>query len=259
MVNRIWQHHFGRGIVATPSDYGTHGARPSHPELLDWLASEFMARGWSIKQMHRLLLTSATYQQASSSDSTQAAAIDPDNRLYWRMSRLRLEGELIRDTLLAVSGKLNSEAGGPGVFPPIPEDALNGARGWSVSPDPRDHCRRSVYIFARRNLRFPFLEVFDAPDNNLSCPSRERSTTAPQALTLLNADDVLAAANAMAARLMAEAPSVEKRIELAYRLTISRAPTEREAAISRQFIVSGAPLSEFCRALFNLNEFVYVE
>jgi hypothetical protein len=175
------------------------------------------------------------------------------------MNRLRLEGEIIRDSLLAVSGKLNLEAGGPGVFPPIPEDALKGAKGWIVSKDARDHCRRSVYIFARRNLRFPFLEVFDAPDNNLSCPSRERSTTAPQALTLLNADDVLAAAKTLAARLTEESPSVEKRIELAYLLTLGRSPTDREAGISRQFIGSGAPLSEFCRALFNLNEFVYVE
>jgi mono/diheme cytochrome c family protein len=258
MVNRIWQHHFGRGIVATPSDFGTHGTRPTHPELLGWLASEFMARSWSIKQMHRLLLTSATYLQASVGDA-KAIEIDPENRLYWRMNRLRLEGEVIRDSLLAISGKLNLEAGGPGVFPPIPEDALKGAKGWTVSKDPRDHCRRSVYIFARRNLRFPFLEVFDAPDNNLSCPSRECSTTAPQALTLLNADDVLAAAKTLATRLMEEAPTNEKRIELAYRLTLGRSPTEREVAIARDFIASGAPLSEFCRALFNLNEFVYVE
>jgi hypothetical protein len=255
MVNRIWQHHFGRGLVETPSDFGTHGQKPSHPELLDWLASEFIARGWSIKQMHKLMLMSAAYQQSSASGSSK---VDPENRLNGRMNRLRLEGEVIRDTLLAVSGKLNLEMYGPGVFPPIPKELFKGAAGWTASSNTQEHARRSIYIFARRNLRFPFLEVFDAPDNNLSCPIRERSTTAPQALTLLNADEVLSSAKLTAARLEQESDSAEERVKRAYRLVLGRTPSEREMTLSREFLAH-SPLEEFCRALFNLNDFVYIE
>jgi hypothetical protein len=262
MVNRIWQHHFGRGIVGTPSDFGTHGQKPTHRELLDWLASEFVERGWSMKKMHKLMLMSATYRQASTATDEKldrsARAVDPDNRWYWRMNRLRLEGEAIRDSLLAISGQLNPAMGGPGVSPPIPKALFQGAAGWSVSKDPRDHARRSIYIFARRNLRFPFLEVFDAPDNNLSCPSRERSTTAPQSLTLLNAEEVSAAAAATAERLMKDAATTDERITRAMRLTLGRPPKPAELVLAREFL-AGSPLSEFCRALFNLNDFVYVE
>jgi hypothetical protein len=185
-------------------------------------------------------------------------ALDPDNRLYWRMNRLRLEGEVIRDALLAISGQLNLKMGGPGVFPPIPKEVFQGAKGWSVNADPREHVRRSVYIFARRNLRFPFLEVFDAPDNNLSCPSRESSTTAPQSLTLLNADEVLNAAMLTAARIEQQTESADDRITAAYRSIIGRAPTTKERALSLDFLTR-SPLKELCRALFNLNAFVYVE
>ena len=257
MVNRIWRHHFGRGLVPSASDFGTHGQKPTHPELLDWLASEFVAGGWSVKRMHKLLLLSATYQQSSVA-SADVATRDPENRFYARMNRLRLEGEVIRDSLLAISGELNAKMGGPGVFPPIPKELFEGAKGWTPSTHARDHARRSVYIFARRNLRFPFLEVFDAPDSNLSCAGRERSTTAPQSLTLLNADEVLAAAEATARRVAAEAKSADERITLAYRLILGRAPTEKERAMSAQF-VAHSPLSELCRALFNLNAFVYAE
>jgi hypothetical protein len=257
LVNRLWQHHFGRGIVSTPSDFGLRGQPPTHPELLDWLATELVTHGWSIKHVHRLLLTSATYQQSSRA-SPRARKLDPDNRLFSRMNRLRLEGEIIRDGLLLVSGRLNRKMGGLGVFPPIPAEALRGAKGWKSSPDPRDHVRRSVYIFARRNLRFPFLEAFDLPDTNLSCPKRERSTTAPQALALLNSSDVVAAARALAARLGREAKSDEERITLAYRRTLGRGPSAAERKLSRAFLQE-ASLSELCRALFNVNEFVYVD
>ncbi|HMC65831.1 MAG TPA: DUF1549 and DUF1553 domain-containing protein, partial [Gemmataceae bacterium] len=169
LVNRIWQHHFGRGIVPTPNDFGTRGEPPTHPELLDWLATELVASRWSIKHMHRLMLTSATYRQ-STRISPEAVSTDPSNALLCRMNRLRLEGEIIRDSLLAVSGRLKGTLGGPGVFPPVPAEALQGTTAWKVSADPRDHVRRSVYIFARRNLRFPFLEAFDLPDSTLSCP-----------------------------------------------------------------------------------------
>jgi hypothetical protein len=257
IVNRVWQHHFGRGLVATPNDFGVRGQKATHPELLDWLAVEFVEGGWSIKRLHRLLLTSSAYQQ-SSEPSPEALAKDPDNRLLSRMNRVRLEGEVIRDSLLAVSGRLNGTMGGPGVFPPIPDDALRDARAWTTSPDPRDHVRRSVYVFARRNLRYPFLEAFDLPDSNLSCPKRERSTTAPQALALLNDADVVTAARALAVRVETQAPSDEERVTLAYRLTLGRQPSGVEMSLARAFLAR-APLSELCRALFNLNEFVYVD
>ncbi|HLY08304.1 MAG TPA: PSD1 and planctomycete cytochrome C domain-containing protein [Planctomycetota bacterium] len=254
MANRIWQQHFGRGLVSTPSEFGPHGQAPSNPELLDWLAGEFAAGGYSLKAMHRLLMRSAAYQRSVGPVSPK----DPENRLFGRMNRRRLEGEAIRDSLLAVSGRLNLEMGGPGVFPPIPSDVLKGSRGWTVSPDPREHLRRSVYIFSRRNLRFPFLEVFDAPDGNLSCPERGRSTTAPQSLTLLNAEEVMAAARATAQRLVAETPRPAEQVRLLYRLTLGRSPTDREAALAIDFL-NTSPLSELCRALFNLNSFVYLE
>jgi hypothetical protein len=257
LVNRLWQHHFGQALVATPSDFGVHGQRPTHPVLLDWLATEFMARGWSVKQMHRLMLSSATYQQATRA-SPEAKAKDPDNRLYARMNRLRLEGEIIRDSLLAVGGRLNRRMGGPGVFPPIPPEALVGFKGWTASPDLKDHVRRSLYIFARRNLRFPFLEAFDLPDSNLSCPKRERSTTAPQALALLNASDVMEAAKALAERVTRETKSEDERIVRAYRLTLGRRPTPAELQLAHEFMAQ-SPLSELCRALFNVNEFVYLD
>jgi hypothetical protein len=253
LVNRLWQHHFGRGIVATPSDFGLRGRPPTHPELLDWLAAEFVQSGWSIKHLHRLMLTSAAYRQSSLA-SSEALAKDPDNELFWRMNRQRLEGEIIRDSLLAISGRLNRTMGGPGVFPPTPARS----KDWTVSPDPRDHVRRSVYIFARRNVRFPFLEAFDLPDSNMSCPKRERSTTAPQALALLNDADVVAAAQALAARVGRAGQSDEDRITLVYRLVLARRPSAEEMRLAREFLAD-APLSELCRALFSVNEFVYVD
>jgi hypothetical protein len=264
LVNRLWQHHFGRGIVPTPSDFGLRGEPPTHPELLDWLAAEFMSPsgggrspGWTLKHIHRLILLSATYRQASQ-PTARALKLDPDNKLFSRMNRMRLEGEIVRDSLLTLSGRLQRRMGGPGVFPPIPPEALRGFKGWTTSPEPRDHVRRSVYIFARRNLRFPFLEAFDLPDTNLSCPKRERSTTAPQALALLNADDVLAAATALASKLTQEARSDEERLGLAFRLALGRPPSETERKLARAFLKE-APLSGLCRALFNVNEFVYID
>ncbi len=205
--------------------------------------------------MHRLMLTSAAYQQATQA-SPAARAKDPDNQLLSHANRLRLEGEIVRDGLLAVSGWLNPKMGGPGVFPPIPAEAK--VKGWTPSPDPRDHVRRSVYVFARRNLRLPFLEPFDPPDSNLSCARRERSTTAPQALALLNAPDVQTAAKGLAARLRKEAATEDARIVRAYRLVLGRTPTAKELELSR-LLVKEASLAELCRALFNVNEFVYLD
>ncbi len=256
IVNRLWQHHFGRGIVATPNDFGVRGERPTHPELLDWLATEFVEHGWSVKKMHRLMLLSATYQQAALNQD--GSKKDPTNTLLGRMNRLRLEGEIIRDSLLAVGGRLNKKLAGPSIFPPLPPEAAQGAKDWKASADPAEHFRRSVYIFARRNLRFPFLEPFDLPDSNQSCPKREQSTTAPQALALLNASDVTAAAKALAARVEKQAGTTDERITLAYRLTLGRTPSDAERRITRAFLQE-SPLHEFCRALFNVNEFVYLD
>jgi hypothetical protein len=257
IVNRLWQHHFGRGIVPTPSDFGLRGLRPTHPELLDWLATELVAQGWSLKKMHRLMLTTATYQQ-SSQPGEKSAKADPNNDLFCRMNRLRLEGEAVRDSLLFISGRLNTKRGGPGVFPPLPAEALRDPKSWQVTPDPEEHRRRSIYIFARRNLRVPFLESFDFPDSNHSCPKRERSTTATQALTLLNSNDMVAAAKGLAERLENESQDRVKKIITAFRQTLGRFPTAREIQLSREFLES-SPWTEFCRALFNLNEFVYLD
>ena len=265
MVNRIWRHHFGRGLVATPGDFGTRGAQPENPALLDWLAGEFITRGWSMKAMHRLILTSTAYQQSSGTDGESPL----------RPRRLRLEGEAVRDSLLAISGRLNRKIGGPSVSPPIPSDITKVSKNWTASADAAEHTRRSIYILARRNLRFPFLEVFDAPDSNLTCPERGRSTTAPQSLTLLNSDEVMAAATATAKRLLNEAPSTAERVGLAFRLTLGREPTNTEQTMSQDFLHSCSSRrgtnyaatadaavedwAEFCRALFNLNAFVYVD
>jgi len=269
LVNRIWQHHFGRGLVATTSDFGTRGARPTHPELLDWLASEFVAHGWSIKAMHRLILRSAAYQQ-SSEPSPEALERDPENKLFSRQNRVRLEGEAIRDSLLAVSGRLDATMFGPSALPPLPADLAAAAKNWTMNNVAADPVRRSVYVFARRNLRYPFFEVFDAPDNNVTCPERGRSVTAPQALTLLNSEEVLTAAGAAATRILQEVSSTDERIGRAFRLTLGRAPAASELEKSTLFLrehrggkqptqPGQAEFTALFRALFNLNAFVFVE
>jgi hypothetical protein len=255
IVNRLWQHHFGRGLVATPSDFGLRGERPSHPELLDWLADELVSGGWRLKRMHKLMLMSETYQQSTSGP---AAASDPENRLLSRMNRRRLEGEAVRDALLAISGRLNHAMRGPGVVVPENAQGGGGAKALPVNPDPGERARRSVYLFGRRNLRHPFLEAFDLPDSNLSCPRRERSTTAPQALALLNDADVMTAANAVAEKLEKASSAFDARIERAYRQALGRPPTTNEHERARTFL-RDSPLSELCRALFNTNEFVYLD
>ncbi|HEX4613937.1 MAG TPA: DUF1549 and DUF1553 domain-containing protein [Urbifossiella sp.] len=257
VVNRLWQHHFGRGIVATASDFGIRGRLPTHPELLDWLACELVEGGWTLKRMHRLMLLSDTYQQSTHA-SDAAIRLDPDNALLSRMNRQRLEGEAVRDALLAASGRLNTRAGGPGVVLPDLARAAGGSRPVPVTADAAEHTRRSIYLFARRNLRDPFLEAFDLPDSNQSCPKRERSTTAPQALSLLNSADAMAAAKALAERVAREADTEPGRITRAYRLALGRAPTAAELDRAAAFLAT-SPRSELCRALFNLNEFVYLD
>jgi hypothetical protein len=262
MVNRIWEYHFGRGLVGTPNDFGRMGERPTHPELLDWLADQFVAGGWSVKRVHRLILLSNAYRQSSNADPAEAREKDPEDKLLWKFRRRRLEAEEIRDAMLAVAGNLNPEAGGPGVIVPIDSDLVNALykpSQWAVDRDPREHDRRSVYLIAKRNLRLPFMEVFDAPDTQVSCPRRESSTHAPQALELLNGQLANQEADALAARLEREAGKDRARqVQLAFRLAAGRAPTARERELASDFL-ERRPLREFALAVFNLNAFLYVE
>ncbi len=229
MVNRLWQGHFGRGIVATPSDFGTQGAAPTHPALLDWLATEFVARGWSLKAMHRLMVTSATYRQSSVA-SERTLDEDADNELFSRMFRRRLEGEAVRDALLAVSGELDLRVTGPSVFPDLPP-GIETRGGWTRSASASDRNRRSIYVFVRRNLKYPLFDAFDAPDTNTTCSERNVSVNAPQALMLLNSDLILDQARAFAGRVLAESPSrhdLGTLVERSYRLALARRPDPNE-------------------------------
>jgi hypothetical protein len=190
MVNRLWQYHFGRGIVSTANDFGRMGGKPSHPELLDYLANQFVANGWEMKPLHRMILLSSAYRQASESPiENTAMAKDSENALLWKFSRRRLEAEEIRDSMLFTSGKLNQKTGGPSVLVPIDQDLvkmLKRPQYWVATKDKSEYDRRTLYMIYKRNLQLPFMGVFDAPDMQLSCPRREQSTHAPQALELLN-------------------------------------------------------------------------
>ena len=263
MVNRLWQGYFGRGLVGTPSDFGKMGDEPTHPELLDWLACELAARGWSLKAMHRLIVTSATYRQSSRPPIEKGKDVDPDNHLLARQNRRRLDGEAIRDALLAVSGQLNPALGGPGVFPPLPPELTKlSSKGaiWPVSPRAEDRNRRSLYVFIRRNLRYPFFESFDRPDTNASCPRRPVTTIAPQALSLLNSPLSSQAAVALAARTQRESGGdLPARVERGYLLTLGRRPDADEQKLAHDFLASGGSFADYCLALLNLNEFVYVD
>lgn len=275
-VNRIWQYHFGGGIVRTPSDFGATGDRPSHPELLDWLAVEFISRGWSWKAMHRLILLSSTYRQ-SGAFNPAAAAKDPENRLLWRFSPHRLEAESIRDSILAVSGKLNREMYGPGIYPRIDPDVVNtGSRPrWPLdAKEGPDVWRRSVYIYVKRSVLLPLIEVFDCPVTTVSAPARSASTVSPQALALMNNEFVLEQAGYFADRVIAEAGAdTARRIDRAWRLAFGRPPRQSEVAWSVEFIRAQtaeyskrndpahqrSALRDFCHALFNANEFIYLD
>ncbi len=261
MVNRLWQHHFGEGIVRTPSNFGQLGERPSHPELLDWLAVEFVERGWSLKQMHRLMMISQSYQMASQ-DIAGNVALDSENRFFWRMPRQRVEAEIIRDLMLATAGTLDGALGGPGVFPYINPDLFQSStrRTWPGKPDDDPSTwRRSLYVFSKRSIRYPLFETFDQPNLINSCDRRNRSTIAPQALLLMNNAFVILQAKHFAQRLEGEAggdPAAQ--VERAYRVALGRLPSPSERAKAAQYIrTSPNGLAEFCQALFNLNEFVY--
>ena len=253
IVNRLWQQHFGRGIVATPNDFGTRGDRPTHPELLDWLARELVEHGWSLKHLHRLMVTSAAYRQTSGPQP------DP---LVGRQARRRLDAEAVRDAMLAAAGTLNRKLGGPSVRVPLEPEVydLIFTEGepvglWPVSRDPAEFDRRSLYLFAKRNVRQPLLEAFDQPDALGSCAMRGVSTFAPQALILMNGPLARGQAKRFAASVSAEADTVG----VVYRRAVGRHPTAAERAACDDFLAKGGSLADLCLAAFNLNEFVYVE
>ncbi len=261
-VNRIWHYHFGRGPVETPNDFGVNGAAPSHPELLDYLANEFVRNGQHLKPLHRLIVLSSTYRQSSRSpDAKQSREKDPDNRLLWQFPRRRLSAEEVRDAMLVASDRLNAKAGGESVIVPADADLvqqLYDPSQWTVTPDEKEHDRRSIYLLAKRNLRLPFAQAFDQPDRQTSCPRRETSTHALQALEMLNGHTSNRLADAFADRLQREAgPDAAKQIALAYQLTGGRAPTAAENELALAFLKMHS-LREFALAVFNLNAFLYV-
>ncbi len=261
IVNRAWSHHFGRGIVATIDNFGKMGELPTHPALLDWLAVEFMNRGWSLKELHRLMMTSEAYQMVSAFDHGGNLKLDPENLLLWRYRGQRLDAETIRDSILAVSGGINLEMGGRPIFPHVPEDILatEKVKGtWENQPDGPAVWRRSIYVYQRRSLPFPMFETFDHPDMNLSAGQRNVSTVPTQALTLLNNPFVLRQAELLADRVTMEAPNdVAKQIDLGYEYALSRPPTDLERTLALK-TVKGASLVDFTHVLLNLSEFLYM-
>ena len=280
IVNRIWQFHFGQGIVASASDFGVMGDPPSHPELLDWLASELVASGWRLKPLHRMIVLSQTYRRSSTFEP-EAARADPSDALLWRWRQRRLDAEVVRDSILAVSGRLNPRMGGASFYPTLPREVLEGqsrpGEGWGKS-DEREQCRRSIYIFAKRSLAVPELELLDTPDTTGSCERRMVSTTGPQALTFLNGAFVHQQAGYFAARLANEAgTSAAAQVECAFTLALGRAPRADELRAALDFLdkqerqiradASGTQtrtvdarrkaLEAFCLVVLNMNEFVY--
>ena len=231
-MNRVWQCYFGTGLLESPEDFGTRAELPSHPELLDWLASEFMDNGWSIKKLHRHIVNSATYRQ-SSRVTPELYARDPYNRLLARGPRFRVEGEIVRDIALASSGLLNPALGGRSVFPPAPEFLFQppvsyGPKDWIVDAG-TERYRRSLYIFRYRSVPYPLLQTFDAPNGDFSCVRRLRSNTPLQALVSLNETTFMECAQALARKTLAEGGTTDAdKINFAFRRALSRPPTDSE-------------------------------
>jgi mono/diheme cytochrome c family protein len=263
MVNRIWQFHFGSGLAKSSSDFGIRGGLPTHPELLDWLATEFAAKKWSVKSMHKLIMMSAAYQR-SANGSDVAREKDPANELLSHMNRRRLEAEEIRDASLQVSGELNLKMGGVPVVPPLSKEEMfgmigNPANAWMVTADATEHNRRSIYLLSRRTFQQPMAQAFDGPDGVLTCPRRNESTTAPQSLALLNSGFTMDRAKALAAKV--DSPSA------AWDRVYGRAPSAEESAAADAFLAKQqaqlgsreAAMAELVRGLMNTNEFLYVD
>ena len=259
IVNRVWHHHFGRGIVATPDNFGKMGEKPSHPELLDWLAIDLMDHGWSLKYLHRLIMTSRAYKMASQFENAADLAKDPENNYLWRFRMQRMDAEIVRDAILAASGALNPEMYGPAVFPKLqPEVLLAMNKGiWEREEDGPKVWRRSVYVYRKRGLPFPMFEVFDLPDQNLTCSRRNISTVPTQALTLLNDDFVLRQAQLFADRIREAAPGdPQAQIRTAYEIALSRPPTDDDMRLALDFL-RRQKLVDFAHVVLNLNEFLY--
>jgi Protein of unknown function (DUF1549)/Protein of unknown function (DUF1553) len=265
MVNRMWQFRMGEGLVRTPNDFGTMGDKPASHALLDWLAAEFMEQGWSIKAMDGLIATSSAYRQSSAPDEAKSK-VDPENRSLWRMNRKRLEAEMIRDAALSISGTLNPAMGGRPVRIPIEpevydliftEHERDGL--WPVNPDKNVRNRRGIYLFNKRSVRLPLLTAFDQPDAITSCPIRPVSTHALQSLSLFNSGFMQEVSQAFAARLEKSCGADRScEIDTAWQLALSRRPRTKETQLAREFFRSGGTLPDFCLALFNRNEFLYV-
>ncbi len=288
IVNRMWHHHFGKGLVRTTSDFGVRGDAPSHPKLLEYLTTEFVDSGWKIKSLHRTILTSAVWRQASTRDAAdeRGSQVDPANDLLWRMTPQRLEAEAMRDAMLAVSETLNLQAGGPGFKPYIAPEAnlARNIKGEGYPQDAKDDAatrRRSVYMFHKRLIPYPMFQAFDRPDLMTSCALRQNTTVAPQAMVILNDRFVRSVAREFAKLLvqgrtgnsaLAET-ELKPIIEKAFEISFARLPTNRETETSIQFIEAQTKarteraerdprieaLTDFCQSLFGLNEFVYVD
>jgi hypothetical protein len=272
-VNRIWQYHFGQGLCATANDFGQNGAKVTHPDLLDYLARWFIDGGWQVKRLHRLMVLSITYRSLTTHPDRDAClAVDPENSLLWEARLRRLESEAIRDALLAVAGRLNLTMGGPGFFEALPDEMETSYSffDWNASPD-ADRARRSIYMFQRRNLVHPFVEVFDGADLNQSCDRRRHSVTAPQVLTLMNSKLAQEASRGLARRLMIETDAGTSRIDRLFQLSLSRSPTAGEETQCAEFLQTRSDaygsasdpqfegLVDLCRAILNTSEFLYLD
>jgi hypothetical protein len=265
MVNRLWQHHFGEGIVRTPSDFGINGDRPSHPELLDYLATQFVEKKWSLKAMHRMMVLSNSYRQSTENAAQRSyAEADPKNLLLWRMNWIRLEGEEIRDSMLAISGQLQKSNGGPGAFVSLPEDVAGGFEFFKWFPsDEKLQAQRTVYTFQRRSVMNPMIEVFDGANMSEVCSRRSATVVPTQAFSLLNGDFTYKTAKHLAERMVELAgPDVDKQLDLTFVSTLARRPTEAERS-KYKTMFAGKPAVESLASLgvvlFNLNEFLYLE
>jgi hypothetical protein len=263
IVNRVWYWHFGRGIVGTPSDFGRQGESPTHPELLDWLATSFVENGWSIKKLQRIIMLSNTYRMSSQPDESNSR-IDPSNQYLWRMNRQRMDAEVLRDSVLETAGVLNLKMGGRPVIPPLTEEkraVMWSPSQWPESLDPAEHNRRSVYLYVKRSFPFPMFAIFDEPDTAVSCPRRDVTTVAPQALALLNSEFMEKQARNLAAHVQQAHPGDRNAwVRGAWQLVLSRDPSPEEKEKANSFLKAGdAEFDKLCLVLLNMNEFLYID